>query len=62
MFLTRDELRDLSGYKQKSAIAAWLTEKGYAFELDKDEWPKLPRSQVEARFQAKAGGPKLRFA
>lgn len=62
MFLTKDELCDLTGYKQKSAIARFLREKGYAFELDKDDWPKLPRIAVEARFQGKFGGPKLRAA
>lgn len=62
MFLTRDELQDLTGYKQKSAIARFLRDRGYAIELDKDGWPKLPRIAVEARFQGKVGGPKLRAA
>jgi len=62
VFLTRDELRELSGYKQKSAIARWLAENRYPFELDKDDWPKVPRIAVEARFQVKTGGPKLRLA
>ena len=62
MFLTRDEIRELSGYRQKSAIARWLMENRYPFELDKDGWPKVPRAAVEARFQIKHGGPKLRFA
>ena len=63
MFLTRDELRDLTGYKQKSAIAKFLTENRYPWEPDKDGWPKVPRMAVESRFQqVKTGGPKLRFA
>jgi hypothetical protein len=62
MFLTRDELRDLTGYKQKSAIARFLTENRYPWEPDKDGWPKVPRIAVEARFQVKTGGPKLRLA
>lgn len=62
MFLTKDELRDLSGYKQKTAIARWLTENRYPWEPDKDGWPKVPRMAVETRFQVKTGGPKLRFA
>lgn len=62
MFLTRDELRDLTGYKQKSAIATFLRDNKYPFELDKDGWPKVPRMAVETRFQAKVGGPRLRFA
>lgn len=62
MFLTRDELRELSGYKRRSDIARWLQEQRYPFELDKDDWPKVPRMAVEARFQVRAGGPKLRLA
>ena len=62
MFLTRDELRDLTGYKQKSAIATFLRENKYPFELDKDGWPKVPRLAVETRFQISTGGPRLRFA
>lgn len=60
--LTRDELKEISGYKQKSAIAAWLRENRYPFELDKDGWPKVPRIVYEARFQVRHGGPKLRAA
>lgn len=62
LFLTRNELKDLSGYRQKSAIARWLAENRYPFELDKDGWPKVPRFVVEARFQVRTGGPKLRLA
>lgn len=62
MFLTRDELRELSGYKRRSDIIRFLTERRYAFELDKDDWPKVPRAVVEKRFQVAQGGPKLRFA
>lgn len=62
MFLTKDELRDLSGYKRKADIAKWLRERGYAFEMDRFGWPKVLRLSVEARFQARLGGPKLRAA
>ena len=62
MFLTRDELRELSGYKRRSDQARWLRENGYPFELDKDGNPKVPRAAVESRFQVKTGGPKLRLA
>lgn len=62
MFLTRDELRELSGYKRKSDQARWLREKRYPFELDKDGYPKVPRLAVETRFQVQVGGPRLRAA
>lgn len=61
VFLTRDELRELTGYKQKSAIARFLRERGYRYDVDKDGWPKLPRMAVETRFQEKLGGPRLRL-
>jgi hypothetical protein len=62
MFLTRDEIRELSGYKRRTDQARWLRENGYPFELDKDGNPKVPRAAVEARFQVRHGGPKLRLA
>jgi hypothetical protein len=62
MFLTREEVRDLTGYKRKSDQCRNLAERGYPFEPDKDGWPKVPRSAVETRFQVKFGGPKLRAA
>lgn len=60
--LSRDELKEISGYKRKTDIAIWLRENKYAFELDKDDWPKVPRRVYEARFQVMTGGPKLRLA
>ena len=62
IFLTRDELRELSGYKRRTDQARWLRENKYPFELDKDGNPKVPVLAVESRFQAKVGGPRLRFA
>lgn len=62
MFLTRDELRDLSGYKRKGDITRWLRERGYGFEVDRHDWPKVLRIVVESRLQAKLGAPKLRAA
>lgn len=60
--LTRDEMKEISGYKQKSAVASWFRENKYPYELDKDGWPIVPRSVWEARFQVRHGGPKLRAA
>jgi hypothetical protein len=62
MFLTREEVRDLTGYKRKSDQARFLRDQRYPFELDKDGFPKVPRMAVEARFQVKTGGPRLRLA
>lgn len=62
VFLTRDEIRELTDYKRKSDQIRWLREKGYPFEISSQGFPKVPRAAVEARFQAKFGGPKLRAA
>jgi hypothetical protein len=62
MFLTREEVRDLTGYKRKSDQARFLRDNRYPFELDKDGNPKVPRMAVETRFQVRTGGPKLRLA
>ena len=62
MFLTREEVRELTGYKRKSDQARFLRDNRYPFELDKDGNPKVPRMAVESRFQVKLGGPKLRLA
>ena len=55
MFLTRDELADLTERKQKRKVIAWLVENGYKFELAADGWPKVLRAAVKAKLMA-AGG------
>lgn len=63
MFLTRDQLRELSGYKRKADIIPWLREKRYPIvEIDKDGWPKVPRSALDVKLAANGGGPRLRAA
>jgi hypothetical protein len=62
MFLTREEVRELTGYKRKTDQCRFLRDNRYPFELDKDGYPKVPRMVVETRFQVKSGGPKLRLA
>lgn len=60
---TKEELREISGYKRKAEIIRWLKEKRYPIaEYDKDGWPKVPRRFVERRFQIVQEGPKLRLA
>lgn len=49
MFLSRDELMDLSERKQRSGVASWLTQNGYKFDVAADGWPKVLRAAVEAR-------------
>lgn len=49
LFLTRDELMDLTERKQRAKVAEWLTENGYRFDVAADGWPKVLRSALESR-------------
>jgi len=49
MFLTTDELEDLTGYKRRSSQREWLRARAYPFELDAWGRPKVLRSHVEQR-------------
>ncbi len=60
---SRDELREITGYKRKADVIRRLKEKRYPIaDYDKDGWPLVPRRFVERRFQAQAEGPRLRLA
>lgn len=61
MFLTPDELAELTGCKRKSGQIAWLKARRYPFEVNKTGHPKVLRETVFARMQAKPS-PQLRFA
>ena len=52
MFLTADELRQLTGLKRKGDQARFLRGQGYAVELDANGRPLVLRSAVEARMGA----------
>lgn len=52
--LSRDELIELSGYQQRSKVAAWLTERGYKFETAADGWPRVLRAAVEQRLMPRS--------
>ena len=49
MFLTEEELKDLTGYQRPKAIMRWLKEHGYRFEVSAYGWPKVLRDAVCAR-------------
>jgi hypothetical protein len=55
MFLSRDELVDLSGARQRRRVIAWLRGAGYRFEIGADGWPRVLRAAVEARLMPDAG-------
>jgi hypothetical protein len=49
MFLTADELVDLTGLKRPTAQYLWLRDNGWPVELDARKRPRLLRAVVEAR-------------
>lgn len=64
MFLTADELRELTGLQRKSAISRWLSLHSYPHEIGADGWPRVLRSFVQAKLGAPTQSlrePKLRL-
>ena len=60
--LTRDELTELTGRKQRAKIAEWLIDNGYKFDLAADGWPKVLRAAVEARLMPSQNKRKITSA
>lgn len=64
MFLSREELQDLTGYKLQSAIIRWLRREGYGFHVGADGWPRVLKEALIARMRgghAPKKEPKLRL-
>lgn len=55
MFLTRDELMDLTERQQRGKVIDWLQINGYRYEIAADGWPKVLRAAVEAKLMPTAG-------
>jgi hypothetical protein len=53
MWLSQDEVYDLSGCKSKKTKCRWLRERGYIFESDKNGHPKVSRAYINERFGVK---------
>ena len=56
MFLTPDELVELTGYKRPSAQARWLRDRRWRFELNAAGQPRVARAYLERRMVAKEAG------
>jgi len=54
MFLTHDELVDLTDRASPRHQARWLAEHGYPFEMSAAGKPKVLRTEVERRLSSKA--------
>lgn len=63
MFLTHEQLHQLTDYKRPSDQIRWLTEHGYRFDIGASGRPKVLRSVVENRLEnppkTKAKGPRF---
>jgi hypothetical protein len=55
LFLSRDELAEISGRKQRGKIAEWLTANGYRFDIAADGWPRVLRAAVDAKLMPTSG-------
>lgn len=49
LVLAREELQDLTGYRQAAAQMRWLTDRGWRFEIGGDGRPKVARAEYERR-------------
>ncbi len=63
MFLTAEEVSDLSGYKKPEAQIKWLTAERYGFAVGGDGQPKVLRQVVIGRLGGiqSRKGPELRL-
>lgn len=66
MFLTPDEVSDMTGYTKTSYQMRWLNAERFGYVLDKDGQPKVLRAVVLGRLggehSRKRGEPVLRLA
>lgn len=65
MFLSREDLIELTGFRYAAKQIAWLKENGFLFEVGGDGRPKVLRSYVVSRLggvvEPEAHEPKLRL-
>jgi hypothetical protein len=45
--LSRSELRELSGYRQRSKVVHWLVKNGFRPKVGADGWPRVDRKLYE---------------
>jgi hypothetical protein len=64
VFLTPDELCELSGCKQPKKIMAWLDREGYRYRVNAKGWPSVLREVVILDLQGQTAPrrPQLRLA
>lgn len=50
-FLTRDDLKKLTGYQRPGKQVAWLTERGISHTVDRKKYPVVRADDVNAYFE-----------
>ena len=55
MFLTPDEVAELTGYQQQSRQVRWLRDRRYPFDLGADGKPRVLRSYDSQRGESRSG-------
>lgn len=57
MFMTIDELVELTGYKTAKGQVAWLRVRGWRFETDRLDRPKVDRDYCKSRMGIQQAAP-----
>lgn len=52
-FLTRDDLKKMTGYQRPGKQVAWLTERGIPHTVDRNKYPVVRMTDVNAYFERK---------
>jgi hypothetical protein len=61
MFLTIEELRELTGWKRPAKVMEWLADNGYLFKIGGDGWPRVLREAVCASLSGQITKPEPRM-
>ena len=48
MFMSKEELHELTGFRNRPGQIRWLSERGYRFELDRSGRPRVLRQAIVA--------------
>ena len=53
MFMSQEQLRDLSGAHKRYRVINWLQDNGYKFQIGADGWPRVLVEVVNQRLGLK---------
>jgi hypothetical protein len=52
MFMTLEQLKELTGAKSRKRVTHWLDDNGYKYQIGMDGWPRVLVAAVEKRLGA----------